>query len=114
MYCAINCFKRFDICCFYVHFIISVLHRFIHFCIYDSYHLLPWLWYDLIVGNDQVAMTSRFESREDAAVIRNYGSLVLELVSLVPDGVVVFFTSYLYMENVISTWYDQVFSSLAS
>lgn len=61
-----------------------------------------------IAGNDQVAMTSRFESREDAAVIRNYGSLVLELVSLVPDGVVVFFTSYLYMENVISTWYDQV------
>ncbi|EJW86627.1 excision repair cross-complementing rodent repair deficiency [Wuchereria bancrofti] len=58
-------------------------------------------------GNDQVAMTSRFESREDAAVIRNYGSLVLELASLVPDGVVVFFTSYLYMENVISTWYDQ-------
>ncbi|VDN06675.1 unnamed protein product [Thelazia callipaeda] len=58
-------------------------------------------------GNDQVAMTSRFESREDIAVIRNYGSLVLELVSLIPDGVVVFFTSYMYMENVISTWYDQ-------
>ncbi|VDK68111.1 unnamed protein product [Gongylonema pulchrum] len=45
---------------------------------------------------------------KDAAVIRNYGALVLELASLVPDGVVVFFTSYLYMENVISTWYDQV------
>lgn len=59
-------------------------------------------------GNDQVAMTSRFESRSDTAVIRNYGNLVIEMASIVPDGIVVFFTSYLYMENVISMWYDQV------
>ncbi|VDM45177.1 unnamed protein product [Toxocara canis] len=58
-------------------------------------------------GNDQVAITSRFESREDAAVIRNYGNLVLEMASIVPDGIVVFFTSYAYMENVVATWYDQ-------
>ncbi|KAK0420878.1 hypothetical protein QR680_014941 [Steinernema hermaphroditum] len=58
-------------------------------------------------GNDQVAMTSRFESREDVAVIRNYGNLVLEMASVVPDGIVVFFTSYMYMESVVSTWYDQ-------
>lgn len=58
-------------------------------------------------GNDQVAITSRFESREDPAVIRNYGNLVLEMASIVPDGIVVFFTSYVYMENVVATWYDQ-------
>ncbi|MFH4975571.1 hypothetical protein AB6A40_002280 [Gnathostoma spinigerum] len=58
-------------------------------------------------GNDQVTITSRFESREDAAVIRNYGNLVLEFASIVPDGMVVFFTSYVYMENVVATWYDQ-------
>ncbi|CAB3402237.1 unnamed protein product [Caenorhabditis bovis] len=58
-------------------------------------------------GNDQVAMTSRFEQRADVAVIRNYGNLVLEMASLVPDGMVVFFTSYLYMENVIGVWYEQ-------
>ncbi|VDK55944.1 unnamed protein product [Anisakis simplex] len=58
-------------------------------------------------GNDQVAITSRFESRDDAAVIRNYGNLVLEMASIVPDGMVVFFTSYSYMENVVATWYDQ-------
>jgi len=58
-------------------------------------------------GNDQVAMTSRFESREDVAVIRNYGNLVLEMASVVPDGIVVFFTSYMYMESVVATWYDQ-------
>ncbi|PAV60069.1 hypothetical protein WR25_19555 [Diploscapter pachys] len=58
-------------------------------------------------GNDQVAMTSRFEQRGDVAVIRNYGNLVLEMDSLVPDGLVVFFTSYTYMEAVIAVWYEQ-------
>lgn len=42
------------------------------------------------------------------AVIRNYGNLVLEMASLVPDGMVVFFTSYLYMENVIGVWYGKL------
>ncbi len=31
------------------------------------------------------------------AVIRNYGNLLVELSSVVPDGVVCFFTSYVYM-----------------
>ena len=53
-------------------------------------------------------MTSRFEQRGDVAVIRNYGNLVLEMASLVPDGLVVFFTSYTYMEAVIAVWYEQV------
>ncbi|CAI2349832.1 unnamed protein product [Caenorhabditis sp. 36 PRJEB53466] len=34
-------------------------------------------------------------------------SKVLEMASIVPDGMVVFFTSYLYMENVIGVWYEQ-------
>jgi len=58
-------------------------------------------------GNDQVALTSKFEARDDTAVIRNYGSLLAEMVSCVPDGVVCFFTSYLYMENVVAAWYEQ-------
>ena len=33
-------------------------------------------------GNDQVALTSKFEAREDTAVIRNYGNLLLETVSI--------------------------------
>lgn len=53
-------------------------------------------------------ITSRFESREDLSVIRNYGNLILELAGVVPDGIVVFFTSYVYMENVVVTWYEQV------
>lgn len=53
-------------------------------------------------------MTSRFEQRNDVAVIRNYGNLVLEMAAVVPDGMVVFFTSYVYMESVIAVWYEQV------
>lgn len=31
------------------------------------------------------------------AVIRNYGNLLVEFCSIVPDGIVCFFTSYIYM-----------------
>ncbi|KAK7882003.1 hypothetical protein WMY93_028177 [Mugilogobius chulae] len=50
-------------------------------------------------GNDQVALSSKFETREDFAVIRNYGNLLLEMSAIVPDGIVAFFTSYVYMET---------------
>lgn len=54
-----------------------------------------------------MALTSKFEARDDTAVIRNYGTLLCETAAIVPDGVVCFFTSYLYMENVVAAWYDQ-------
>ena len=50
-------------------------------------------------GNDQIAITSKFELREDQSVIRNYGILLIEMCTHVPDGVVCFFTSYTYMET---------------
>ncbi|KAM9514293.1 LOW QUALITY PROTEIN: general transcription and DNA repair factor IIH helicase subunit XPD [Guaruba guarouba] len=58
-------------------------------------------------GNDQVAITSKFETREDIAVIRNMGNLLLELSAVVPDGVVAFFTSYQYLESTVAAWYEQ-------
>ncbi len=58
-------------------------------------------------GNDQVAITSKFESRNDIAVIRNYGNLLVEMSAIVPDGVVCFFTSYLFMEQIVASWYEQ-------
>jgi DNA excision repair protein ERCC-2 len=58
-------------------------------------------------GNDQVAISSRFESRDDTAVTRNYGQLLVETAKIVPDGIVCFFTSYLYLESVVASWYDQ-------
>lgn len=66
--------------------------------------LLPMI---VTKGSDQVAISSRFETREDISVIRNYGQLLVEICSIVPDGVVCFFTSYLYLESVVASWYDQ-------
>ncbi|XP_076276690.1 general transcription and DNA repair factor IIH helicase subunit XPD isoform X2 [Lasioglossum baleicum] len=66
--------------------------------------LLPMI---VAKGNDQVAISSKYETREDVAVIRNYGQLLVEFASTVPDGLVCFFTSYLYMESVVAAWYDQ-------
>ena len=67
-------------------------------------------------GNDQVAITSKFEARADtgpfpvcvcvfavlfvsrfAAVVRNYGNLLASLCGVVPDGIACFFPSYEYM-----------------
>lgn len=58
-------------------------------------------------GNDQVAMSSKFETRDDIAVIRNYGNLLVEMSAIVPDGIVCFFTSYTYMETIVAAWYEQ-------
>lgn len=55
-------------------------------------------------GSDQVSISSRFEIRNDPSVVRNYGSLLVEFSKITPDGMVVFFPSYLYMESIISMW----------
>ncbi|QPG74525.1 TFIIH/NER complex ATP-dependent 5'-3' DNA helicase subunit [Brettanomyces nanus] len=55
-------------------------------------------------GSDQVAISSRFEIRNDPSVVRNYGALLIEFSKITPDGLVVFFPSYLYMESIISMW----------
>ncbi|GAA5958606.1 hypothetical protein JCM3765_006693 [Sporobolomyces pararoseus] len=55
-------------------------------------------------GSDQVEISSRFEVRNDPAVVRNFGTLLVEYCKAVPDGVVAFFPSYLYMESIVSAW----------
>jgi DNA excision repair protein ERCC-2 len=55
-------------------------------------------------GSDQVAISSGFQIRNEPSVIRNYGHLLTEFCKITPDGVVVFFPSYLYMESIISSW----------
>eukprot|EP00727_Mastigamoeba_balamuthi_P004114 m51a1_g1370 putative tfiih basal transcription factor complex helicase xpd subunit-like (1065) ;mRNA; f:415787-420582 len=57
-------------------------------------------------GADQVPITTKFETRYETPVIRNYGDLLLELSSVVPDGIVCFFPSYGYLEQVVSRWED--------
>ncbi|EPZ33822.1 DNA repair helicase [Rozella allomycis CSF55] len=55
-------------------------------------------------GSDQVAVSSKFEVRNDPAVVRNFGNILLEMVKITPDGLVCFFPSYLYMEAIVSQW----------
>ncbi|TVY19934.1 General transcription and DNA repair factor IIH helicase subunit XPD [Lachnellula arida] len=55
-------------------------------------------------GSDQVAISSGFQVRNEPSVVRNYGNLLTEFSKLTPDGMVVFFPSYLYMESIISMW----------
>lgn len=55
-------------------------------------------------GSDQVAISSGFAVRNEPSVVRNYGNLLTEFAKLTPDGMVVFFPSYLYMESIISMW----------
>lgn len=55
-------------------------------------------------GSDQLGVSTKFEDRGKTSVIRNYGAMLMELCRTIPDGVVSFFTSYSYMEYVISEW----------
>ena len=57
-------------------------------------------------GADQVPLCSKFDTRSDAATIRNYGKLLVETAAAVPDGIVAFFTSYLYMQEIVRVWHD--------
>lgn len=42
--------------------------------------------------------------RGDPGVVRNYGRLLLEMVTAVPDGIVCFFVSYSYMDGIVNSW----------
>lgn len=57
-------------------------------------------------GADQVAMSSRFQVRNDPAVVRNYGALLVDMCKVVPDGLVAFFPSYIYLETIVSLWQE--------
>nr|WCZ58534.1 general transcription and DNA repair factor IIH helicase subunit [Andalucia godoyi] len=57
-------------------------------------------------GPDQTPISSEFSVRNTPAVIRNFGELLLDVATVVPDGILCFFPSYLYMEDVISVWND--------
>jgi Rad3-related DNA helicase len=51
-------------------------------------------------------MSTKFEMRGDPGVMRNYGRLLVDLAAVVPDGIVAFFVSYRYMDQIISKWHD--------
>ncbi|KAM1169384.1 hypothetical protein ACFX13_031885 [Malus domestica] len=55
-------------------------------------------------GSDQLPVSTKYDMRSDLGVVRNYGRLLLEMVSVVPDGVVCFFVSYSYMDMIVNSW----------
>eukprot|EP00730_Choanoeca_flexa_P003137 TRINITY_DN11302_c0_g1_i3.p1 TRINITY_DN11302_c0_g1~~TRINITY_DN11302_c0_g1_i3.p1 ORF type:complete len:779 (+),score=155.49 TRINITY_DN11302_c0_g1_i3:1682-4018(+) len=58
-------------------------------------------------SSDQTTLSTRYESRDDVSVKRGYGHLLLDMCSIVPDGIVCFFVSYEYLESAVTTWCDQ-------
>jgi DNA excision repair protein ERCC-2 len=55
-------------------------------------------------GSDQGQVSTKFDMRNNLDVARNYGLLLLEFASIVPDGMVCFFPSYQFMEMMVSVW----------
>jgi len=43
-------------------------------------------------GSDQLPVTTKWEMRQDKAVVQNYGKLLIELAAVIPDGMICFFT----------------------
>ncbi|EER07549.1 helicase, putative, partial [Perkinsus marinus ATCC 50983] len=60
----------------------------------------------IVTRSNDVVLSSSFQSRKDEEVSKCYGTLLEELVQVVPDGVVCFFTSKVFMQQVVRTWYD--------
>lgn len=57
-------------------------------------------------SSDLVPLSSQYSSRGDLNVIKNYGLLLIEVCKNIPDGVVAYFPSYIYMAQVIYQWYE--------
>lgn len=58
-------------------------------------------------GSDQLPVSTKFDMRTDEGVEKNYGKLLLEMVSIVPDGIVCFFVSYSYMDGIVNSWNEK-------
>lgn len=56
--------------------------------------------------SDQLPVSTKYDLRSDPGVEKNYGKLLLEMVSVVPDGVVCFFVSYSYMDGIVNSWHE--------
>lgn len=52
----------------------------------------------------ETKLSTSFTTRTDPSVVRNYGNLIISLAKTVPDNIVVFFPSYIYMEEILTLW----------
>ncbi|EGR32513.1 tfiih basal transcription factor complex helicase subunit, putative [Ichthyophthirius multifiliis] len=55
-------------------------------------------------GLDFTALSSEFEARQNMTVTRSFGALLIDISKICPDGIVAFFPSYRYMEQIIFEW----------
>lgn len=62
---------------------------------------LMQLYFD---SKEHTKLSTSFSFRSDSSVVRNYGNLIISLSKIVPDNIVVFFPSYIYMEEIITHW----------
>jgi DNA excision repair protein ERCC-2 len=58
-------------------------------------------------GDDNNQISSAYNKRSDQSVIYNFGKLLSQMCKVVPDGIVCFFTSYSFLEQVILKWNEQ-------
>ncbi|ELA42799.1 DNA repair helicase (rad3) [Vittaforma corneae ATCC 50505] len=68
----------------------------------DEYEMLEMQKSSMSQADGKI--TTSFALRADPSVVRNYGNLITSLSKIVPDNIVVFFPSYIYMEEVITLW----------
>lgn len=66
---------------------------------------IDFFW--LFIFSDQLPVSTKYDMRTDEGVERNYGKLLLEMVSIVPDGIVCFFVSYSYMDGIVNSWNEK-------
>jgi len=64
-------------------------------------NLVAW---PLITSNDGTEFDFTFSKRNSTAMITNAGRVLLALIRNIPDGVVVFFPSYAYLNLCVNTW----------
>ncbi|KAI0565199.1 DNA helicase [Gracilaria domingensis] len=58
-------------------------------------------------GSDQLALSSKYSARQTSDTSRNYGHALIALAGSVPDGIVVFFVSYVFMQQVVKVWTEE-------
>ncbi len=56
-------------------------------------------------GGDQALLNTKFLSRSEPGTHRNYAQLLLSLAQVVPDGMIVFFPSYGFLETCVAAWH---------
>ncbi|KAB1203219.1 DNA repair helicase UVH6 [Morella rubra] len=50
-------------------------------------------------GSDQLPVSTKFDMRSDLGVVRNYGKLLLEMASIVPDGIEIMQHKLIFIET---------------